>query len=359
MRVWYTCVWVGACTLYIAPDEVMDAPSIFQIHHAAGALVATAIHDGHAIREDLLPFVALSAADRLREEDPFTGAWTAVAPTRVVVTRSRFGVDLNRPRDRATYRVPEDCWGLQLYREQPPHETFERSLAEYDDFYASMHRLLTDIVREHGRFVVFDLHSYCHRREGPLHADLEGVLSPLASLVLDSGGLEVSRLIEFDQSGLDLDGDNPIDLDGQPGDDAIVKCDEQYTDMDWQTLFTGGHVGEWFDASVEVNNGAIFAPVWLQFSPRDESWGCNDAALVADVTNPFIDAYTMAGLEMNSVNRVAGNDSEDFACDRYTTSMTDGNHTCDGAYDKAISSAKHGVLSNTSAMTWILGHATP
>ncbi len=78
-----------------------------------GPLVATAIHDGHEVRPELLPYMAISETDRLREEDPFTADWMPMAPTQIVGLRSRFEVDLNRPRDKAVYLKPEDAWGLR------------------------------------------------------------------------------------------------------------------------------------------------------------------------------------------------------------------------------------------------------
>ena len=140
---------------------------IYRLHAGSGPFVATAVHHGHDIRPDLLRFIGLPQADRLREEDPFTGVWTTVAPTRVVATQSRFQVDLNRPRETCIYLKPEDCWGLELYAQEPPHQELERSLVEYDNFYRGMHDLLTDITREHKCVVVYDLHSYNHRRQGP------------------------------------------------------------------------------------------------------------------------------------------------------------------------------------------------
>jgi hypothetical protein len=137
------------------------------MHLGDGPLVATAIHDGHAIRPELAPYVALAAADRLREEDPFTAQWTHIAATQVIGTRSRFEVDLNRPRDKAVYLLPEDAWGLQVWRESPPAPEIQQSLALYDDFYRTLRALYDQKQREYGRFVVFDLHSYNHRRSGP------------------------------------------------------------------------------------------------------------------------------------------------------------------------------------------------
>ncbi len=127
-------------------------------------LVAAAIHDGHEVREEVAEILALTSAERLREEDPFTGRWTAVAATRIIGRRSRFEVDLNRPRQKAVYIEPEDAWGLHVWREKPSPELIERSLAVYDAFYASVRSVLTDLVKRFGCFVVFDLHSYNHRR---------------------------------------------------------------------------------------------------------------------------------------------------------------------------------------------------
>jgi hypothetical protein len=112
--------------------------------------------------------MALGEADRLREEDPGTGSWTTVAPTRIVVNRSRFEVDLNRARARAIYRQPQDAWGLTVWRESLPlpHDAILRTLAEYDDFYHCVETVLERLVARNGRLVIFDLHSYNHRRAG-------------------------------------------------------------------------------------------------------------------------------------------------------------------------------------------------
>lgn len=141
-----------------------------------GPLLATAIHAGHDLRAELHEHVALSEAERLREEDPFTDGWTTVAPTRLVVAPSRFEVDMNRSRDKAVYRTPEDAWGLQVWKGILPDECVQNSLAIYDAFYKEVHTLLTRKVEQHGRVVILDLHSYNHRRGGPdaAAADTEG-----------------------------------------------------------------------------------------------------------------------------------------------------------------------------------------
>lgn len=149
------------------PHGVCEPESVAHIVRGAGPLIAAAIHDGHAVRDEVARELALPEAERLREEDPFTGRLAQVANTRVVALRSRFEVDLNRPREKAVYRRPEDAWGLEVWK-RPPSESFVAcSLEAYDTFYRAMESLLTEKAAQHGRFVVYDLHSYNHRRAGP------------------------------------------------------------------------------------------------------------------------------------------------------------------------------------------------
>ena len=142
-------------------------PRFCEIVEGDGPILATAIHDGHALREEVARLTALSDGDRLREEDPYTGTWASLAPTRLVVLRSRFEVDLNRPREKSAYRRPEDAWGLKLWKEEPTDGIVQRSLDYYDAFYATVERIHAGLAARSGKFVVFDLHSYNHRRTGP------------------------------------------------------------------------------------------------------------------------------------------------------------------------------------------------
>ena len=143
-----------------------DRVITWQMVEGDSPLVATAIHDGHDLRDEVAGLMWLDEQERLREEDPFTGIWTAAAETRLIALRSRFEMDLNRPREKAVYLEPEDCWGLHVWKERPSPEIVERSLAQYDAFYAELRCLFTDLEARFGRFVVFDIHSYNHRRNG-------------------------------------------------------------------------------------------------------------------------------------------------------------------------------------------------
>ncbi len=151
----------------MAEEESAGTGRWWTVQHGAGPIVATAIHDGHELRGEVAEAMVLSDPDRLREEDPFTGEAVLDVPTHVVVHRSRFEFDLNRDAQSAIYRTPEQCWGLDLWREPPADELVERSLAIHAAYYRMLGRLLDDIAERHDRFVLLDVHSYNHRRDGP------------------------------------------------------------------------------------------------------------------------------------------------------------------------------------------------
>ncbi len=117
--------------------------------------------------------MALGDGDRLREEDPFTGQVVAGFDNHIIVHRSRFEFDLNRGVDGAIYETPEQSWGLQVWHGQPDRAIFDRSLAIHAAYYRMLGHYLDETAREHERFVLLDVHSYNHRRDGP-----EGAATP-------------------------------------------------------------------------------------------------------------------------------------------------------------------------------------
>ena len=143
------------------------ASEFFSIIEGDGPVVAAAIHNGHSVRDEVASLLAIDEAARLREEDPHTAQWTGVAPTQIVGLRSRFEVDLNRPRNRAIYRCPAHAWGLRVWNGELPTGVAIRSLEEYDAFYRRVRQTLARLERRFGGFVVLDLHTYNHRRGGP------------------------------------------------------------------------------------------------------------------------------------------------------------------------------------------------
>ena len=142
-------------------------PAWWIVQQGDDPIIATAIHDGHAVAATTLARMLLPEDQRLREEDPHTGQAIVDVPTHVIALRSRFEADLNRGLDQAVYMDPTQCWGLQVWKVAPD----DTLLGHLHDYHRSFYRMLGDvldaIVARHGRFVLLDVHSYNHRRDGP------------------------------------------------------------------------------------------------------------------------------------------------------------------------------------------------
>lgn len=165
--------------------------SFFNLSGGEGPLVVTAIHDGHLIRPGLNAYINLSAKQRLREEDPHTGTLAALFPDHIIGNYSRFEADLNRDRTKAVYLKPEDAWGLHVWRESLPEDEVQESLRQYDNFYSVVKEYLQEIIDHHGFVIVYDLHSYNHRREGPQSSPADPALNPEINLGL--GNLDLNK----------------------------------------------------------------------------------------------------------------------------------------------------------------------
>jgi hypothetical protein len=137
------------------------------VQRGEGPVAAAAIHDGHGLRAEIAERMVLTDADRLREEDPFTGQAVRGVPTHFIAHRSRFEADLNREPETAVYRTPEQCWGLNVWGAPLEDEVVARSLDYHRGFYAMVGATLDEIAADHPRFVLLDVHSYNHRRDGP------------------------------------------------------------------------------------------------------------------------------------------------------------------------------------------------
>lgn len=139
----------------------------YTIEENKGALVAAALHNGHNIDKGIEALMALDDAERLREEDPYTGLWTEVGNTRLIVSTSRFQLDLNRPPQKAVYLTPEDSWGLKVWSTHPDEKTLNSLYSSYTAFYESVAKTFNALLEVHKKIFVFDIHSYNHRRNGP------------------------------------------------------------------------------------------------------------------------------------------------------------------------------------------------
>lgn len=225
-------------------------------------MVACAVHAGNEVRSEALRHMAIRRRERFVEEDPFTDQLTAVAPTSIVVHRSRFEVDMNRARERAVYRTPGDAWGLTVWRGQLPAAVRQRSLRLYDRFYADLSAVLARAGAGGRPFVVLDLHSYNHRRGGPDAPPADPAGNP--EINLGTGSLDRERW-----GGL---------VDRFMGDLRTVEVAGRPLDVRENVRFRGGHLSRWVHAAfggqacclaVEVKKffmdertGALDEPVW-------------------------------------------------------------------------------------------------
>ncbi|MCB1154134.1 MAG: N-formylglutamate amidohydrolase [Deltaproteobacteria bacterium] len=227
--------------------------------------MALAMHDGHDVRDELMPFMALTDAERLREEDPHTAVWSTVVPTRVVVHRSRFEVDMNRERDKAIYHTPADAWGLNVWREPPPRAMIDRTMAEYDEFYGAVGKLLDEKIDELGLVIVLDIHTYNHRRGGP-DAPFD---DPVANPDVNVG-----------TGALDRDYFAPI-VDRFIRDMSVEKVGGKVLDVRENVRFRGGHMTRWLCARRPRN----VCPLALEFKKifMNEWTGVPDPAAVEQI----------------------------------------------------------------------------
>ncbi len=122
--------------------------------------IATAIHAGHRVRDELLPLMALDEEGRLFEEDAATDELIKGLPSAVWGLDSRAEYDLNRPPDSTLPLTPEQFWGIRVYRDQPSDAMNQKSMAKFHAFYRFLTSYLQALIERHGACVVYDIHSY-------------------------------------------------------------------------------------------------------------------------------------------------------------------------------------------------------
>ena len=194
--------------------EELSFQNILRLELADSPVLALALHDGHFVREELKPHLAIDMMTRLREEDPATGYLARVAPGRVLAMRSRFEFDLNRPREQAVYQSPKDAWDLTVWKTPLGTELLQRSLSLYDSCYDALTKLFDGLAAKFGHFLIIDLHNYNHRRGGPDAPVAPQDNNPDINLATDSFNRErfapllerfVAELSAFDFLGRRLD----------------------------------------------------------------------------------------------------------------------------------------------------------
>ncbi|MFO7644282.1 MAG: N-formylglutamate amidohydrolase [Desulfosarcina sp.] len=127
--------------------------------------IATAIHAGSRMRQELEPLMAISSQARGLEEDTATDRMIRGLPSAIWGLDSRAEYDLNRPAERAIPLTPEGFWGLQVYKRRPNAAMIQKSLAKYHAFYRFVERWIKRLLDRYGFCLVYDLHAYNIRRQ--------------------------------------------------------------------------------------------------------------------------------------------------------------------------------------------------
>ena len=237
---------------------------------ADGPIIATAIHAGHDLRPDVLDLCALSDEVRLREEDPHTNAWLPIGDSTFDVHRSRFEVDLNRPRDSAVYVEPADAWGLEIWREPPGSGIVEDSLGIYDAFYRDLGVACDGAAQAAERFVVIDLHSYNHRRGGPQAPVDDPSLNP--EINVGTGSLDDEHFRDVADAFITAVGAHPFD--------------GGTLDVRENVRFRGGHMSRWINARYEGRGCAL--AIEMKKIYMNEWTGEPDESVIAGISDALL-----------------------------------------------------------------------
>ncbi len=123
--------------------------------------ICTALHNGHRFRSSLESYCALNEEERLYEEDPFTAELIDAMPITLIGRDSRYEYDLNRPVSTCIYKK---AWGKKVWVRPLSSAQRKLSVSKHKAFYTVLDELVAHLEERFGACVVFDLHSYNHRR---------------------------------------------------------------------------------------------------------------------------------------------------------------------------------------------------
>ena len=137
------------------------------IYKEQAPIIATAIHKGHYIDNEIIEQMIIPEEDRLREEDPYTELFASICENKIIIQLSRFMVDMNRPQHRAVYLNPGESWGISVWKKPLTNKSIRYLDKLYLQFYNDIRKYLDIFKNEFNHFVILDIHSYNHQRSGP------------------------------------------------------------------------------------------------------------------------------------------------------------------------------------------------
>ena len=222
-----------------------------------------AIHNGHDISTHIREKIGISDNDRMREEDPFTERFIQDKKNQIIQYTSRFEYDLNRKREKAVYQKPDDCWGLPIYPDFTlSGDEISDALKAYDYFYHEIDSVIGNFLNRYENLLIWDIHSYNHRRAGNGESFDSDVLNPEIIIGTNNNRYIDKKwlpLIEWIQKRL-----SNIELEKYIGDNRSLKS--RTLDVRQNVKFPGGHLSQYLNSKYHPRVCCLaieFKKIWM------------------------------------------------------------------------------------------------
>lgn len=131
--------------------------------------LGVALHNGNRVRAGLRNVMEVGRKARFREEDPYTERFIESFPLRLIARDSRFEYDLNWEKEKCIYPYEEKKWGLQVWKRPLTLPEIESTHLKYTEFHSLLDMVLQSILRNCPKAILFDMHSFCYLRDGPVN----------------------------------------------------------------------------------------------------------------------------------------------------------------------------------------------
>jgi uncharacterized protein (TIGR02421 family) len=124
-------------------------------------MVCTAIHAGSRLDPQLEKKIYLSRNERRYEEDPYTDEMIASFPVTLQGLDSRYRYDLNRAPDQCIYK---EAWNKKVWKKELSRAERDESLERHASYYRVLGTLLTELQKQFGQCIIYDVHTYNYKR---------------------------------------------------------------------------------------------------------------------------------------------------------------------------------------------------
>ncbi|MCP4956510.1 MAG: flavohemoglobin expression-modulating QEGLA motif protein [Photobacterium aquimaris] len=196
--------------------------------------IATAVHNGHNLRQSLQTQCALTEEERYFEEDPFTGDFISSLPIVLQGEDSRYEYDLNRAPENCIY---DDAWGKNVWSTPLSDAEREISLAKHQSYYRILQCLVETLELQFGLCLIYDIHSYNYQRVDT------------ATPTFNVGTMQINRRRWRKEIDVLLEGLNNVEL---PNIDVTALENDIFKGLGYQAAFIKQHFKNTLIMPIEV-----------------------------------------------------------------------------------------------------------